>query len=82
MGSSQQFVVISEMQAHAYLVAMNALSLIDPKNAWISMPIAPEAVSQVRECYISISFFDTFNSESKTAEVDIEYPGRQIPPWL
>lgn len=47
MKSSQYFVVLSEMQAHAYLVAMNALSLIDPKNAWISMPIAPEVASQV-----------------------------------
>lgn len=47
MASPQQFVALSEMQAHAYLVAMNALSLIDHKSAWISMPATPEAISQV-----------------------------------
>ena len=48
LSSPLEFVTISEMQSHAYLVAMNALSLIDPKSAWISMPAVPEAVTQVR----------------------------------
>ncbi|KAF8574446.1 hypothetical protein K439DRAFT_1399027 [Ramaria rubella] len=46
MTSPEQFIALSEMQAQAYLVAMNALSLIDPKSAWISMPVTPDAVSQ------------------------------------
>ncbi|GJJ16272.1 hypothetical protein Clacol_010568 [Clathrus columnatus] len=45
MEGSSQFVVVAEMQAEAYLVAINALSLLDPKNAWIALPIPSEILS-------------------------------------
>lgn len=43
MEKSPQFSAIAEMQVQAYLVAMNALSLLDPKNSWITLPNPPEA---------------------------------------
>lgn len=44
---SPQLSAIAEMQTQAYLVAMNALSLLDPKNAWITLRNPPEASSPV-----------------------------------
>jgi len=49
METTAQFVVLGEMQAQAYLVAMNALSLIDPKSAWISLPVTSVIASQTRK---------------------------------
>lgn len=43
VASSAQFTEISELQAESLLVAMNALSLIEPKSAWISLPALPDA---------------------------------------
>jgi len=47
--SSPHFVEIANLQLESYLVALNALSLIDPKSAWISLPIPPGIQSQNRK---------------------------------
>lgn len=42
-GSSSKYPLfeLSAMQARSYLAAINALSLIEKRNAWISVPGAP-----------------------------------------
>lgn len=42
-----QFINLVELQLEAYVVAMNALSLIESKNAWIVMPVTGEAEHEV-----------------------------------
>lgn len=78
MGSPQHFVALSEMQAQAYLVAMNALSLIDPKSAWISMTVTPEIVTQVSSFGFAASCFDIVSAEPKTTEVVQTHSRRQV----
>lgn len=42
-----QFMELAELQLEAYVVAMNALSLVEQKNAWIAMPVTAEAEHEV-----------------------------------
>jgi len=37
-----QFMSLAEQQLEAYAVAMNALSILDQKNAWIVLPLSSE----------------------------------------
>ena len=51
--SPQQFVTLAELQLEAYLVSINALSLVDPKSAWIILPFTAEPGNEVLACFIS-----------------------------
>jgi len=42
------FVPMAELQIEAYLAAVNALSLVDQKVAWIAIPLAAEPDYVVR----------------------------------
>ena len=42
------FVPMAELQIEAYLGAVNALTLVDQKVAWIAIPLAPESDYVVR----------------------------------
>ena len=42
------FSSLAEAQLEAYTVAINALSLVDEKNAWVMLPIPPENLHEVR----------------------------------
>lgn len=41
---STSFVSLAEDQLEALSVAINALHLVDEKNAWILMPVVPDSV--------------------------------------
>lgn len=41
-GNLSQVLVLAEEQLESYVVAMNALSLLDHANAWIVMPITSD----------------------------------------
>ena len=43
----EQFVNLAELQLEAYLVSINALSLIDPQSAWFVLPISAESGNEV-----------------------------------
>lgn len=45
-----QFMKLAELQLEAYVVSINALSLIDQKNAWIVLPVSVETGNEVRAC--------------------------------
>lgn len=45
-----QFLTLAELQLEAYLVCINALSLIDPKSAWFVLPISAEGGNEVGAC--------------------------------
>lgn len=47
MGKSQETLELAELAGEAYVVAINALSMLDPKNAWIILPLAPESDDKV-----------------------------------
>jgi len=47
IGDPSLIVSLGEEQLEAYLVAMNALSLLDQKNAWIVMPVYGETGREV-----------------------------------
>jgi len=47
------FVPMAELQMEAYLGAVNALSLVDQKAAWIAIPLATESDSLV--CPLQLS---------------------------
>ncbi|KAF9468851.1 nucleoporin Nup120/160-domain-containing protein [Collybia nuda] len=40
---------LAEEQLDAYSIAINALSLVDPKNAWIVLPVTPESTHEPRK---------------------------------
>ena len=48
MGDARIFVEFAELQLEAYVVAMNALALVDPKSQWITLPITVETGHEVR----------------------------------
>jgi hypothetical protein len=41
---------LAELQREAYVVAMNALALLDPKSAWIIVPMTTDPVEEVCLC--------------------------------
>lgn len=41
------FFSLAEAQLESYMIAMNALSLLDQKNAWIVMPVSHENSHEV-----------------------------------
>jgi hypothetical protein len=45
-------VTLAEEQLEAYLVAMNALSLLDRKSAWVSMPASLRTGHEVGHCLL------------------------------
>ncbi|KAI0356677.1 hypothetical protein OH77DRAFT_1423630 [Trametes cingulata] len=49
MGDPATFVELAELQLEAYLVAMNSLSLVDPKNQWITLPVMAETGHEPRK---------------------------------
>ncbi|KIJ26033.1 hypothetical protein M422DRAFT_236708 [Sphaerobolus stellatus SS14] len=71
LDSSPHFVEIANLQLESYLVALNALSLIDPKSAWISLPIPPGPTKHNRKRrklskHIPV---DKYRLETRDAEV-------------
>ena len=47
MGDASAFAELAELQLEAYVVAMNALALVDPKSQWITLPIVTETGHEV-----------------------------------
>ena len=47
IGDLADFVSLTELQLEAYVVGMNALALIDQKNAWIVLPVTGETEHEV-----------------------------------
>lgn len=52
----QMFSSLVEEQLEAYSVAVNALSLVDPQNAWILLPITPESVHEVGDYLVCVLY--------------------------
>ncbi len=50
--TSEQFLGLAELQLEAYLVSINALSLVDPKSAWIILPFIADPGNEVSACSI------------------------------
>ena len=50
-----EFISLAEMQLEAYVVSMNALSLVTPKSAWIILPFTPDSNNEVSACLLSFS---------------------------
>jgi nuclear pore complex protein Nup160 len=50
------FVSLAEDQLEAYNIAINSLSLVELKNAWVLLPITSDSAHQVR----SLSFVVVF----------------------
>ncbi|TBU50494.1 nucleoporin Nup120/160-domain-containing protein [Dichomitus squalens] len=49
MGDASAFTELVELQLEAYIVAMNALALVDPKSQWITLPIVTETGNEPRK---------------------------------
>ncbi|KAI0643699.1 nucleoporin Nup120/160-domain-containing protein [Trametes meyenii] len=49
MGDPAAFAELAELQLEAYVVAMNALALVDSKNQWITLPIIGETGHEPRK---------------------------------
>lgn len=49
IGDPSQTLALAEEQLESYIVAMNALSLLDHANAWIVMPIASDDGCEVSD---------------------------------
>lgn len=47
LGDPSNFSPLAELQLEAYVVAMNALSLLDQKTAWIAIPATAETGHEV-----------------------------------
>lgn len=66
-----EFGELATLQARAYLGAVNALSLVNPDNAWVVLPVTVDSAANVRKrrrltTYIPES---EFKNESKTLEI-------------
>lgn len=66
-----EFGELATLQARAYLAAVNALSLVNPDNAWVVLPVTPESTANIRKRRKLTSFIpeSEFNNESKTLEI-------------
>ncbi|TIA99298.1 hypothetical protein E3P96_02943 [Wallemia ichthyophaga] len=66
-----EFGELATLQARAYLSAVNSLSLVNPKNAWVVLPVTPESVSNIRKRRRLTTHIpeSEFNNESKTLEI-------------
>ncbi|KAH9853874.1 nucleoporin Nup120/160-domain-containing protein [Lenzites betulinus] len=49
LGDPAAFVELAELQLEAYVVAMNSLALVDPKNQWFTLPITGETGHEPRK---------------------------------
>ena len=47
VGDSAMFEKLAETVIEAYLISINALALLDPKNAWLTMPVTDDGTRQV-----------------------------------
>jgi len=73
---------MAELQIEAYLAAVNALSLVDQKVAWIAIPLAAEPDYVVRRLCPSRSCqTDVVLAASETKEAIETYPGGTVLPW-
>ena len=57
------FLSLAELQLEAYVVGMNALELIDQRNAWIVMPVTAESEHEV--CTVCPSVSDDIHSDGE-----------------
>ena len=48
MVDASAFAELADLQLEAYVVAMNALALVDSKSQWVTLPIVGEAGREVR----------------------------------
>lgn len=48
------FIALAEDQLEALSVAVNALNLVDEKNAWVLMPIVSDAVSNIHRDHLTM----------------------------
>jgi hypothetical protein len=56
LGEPSNFPNLAGLQLEAYVVAMNALSLLDQKNAWIAVPVVAETGHEVSSCIRLLQF--------------------------
>jgi hypothetical protein len=47
IGDPNGLFIVAEEQLEAYLVAINALSLVDRKSAWVALPVQQETGHEV-----------------------------------
>ncbi|KAH9943007.1 uncharacterized protein BXZ73DRAFT_87453 [Epithele typhae] len=73
------FIEFAELQLEAYVVAMNALALVDPKNQWITLPITGENGHESRKRrklsrHIPEHKYSAGNRDSEVVELrDMQY---------
>ena len=54
--NAELFVNLGELQLEAYIVSINALSLVDSKSSWIVLPFTAELENEVSTCDIVLQF--------------------------
>jgi hypothetical protein len=69
--TSSDFISLSELQLEAYTVAMNALSILDRNDAWITLPVPAKSSSDVsvHELADSILLLNHSNLVNQTSEI-------------
>lgn len=55
VGDPRTFLELAEEQLESYMIAMNAISLLERKNAWIVMPTSADDGHEVRT-FVTDSF--------------------------
>jgi len=68
MGEPALFFSLVEDQLEAYMVAINALSLVDQKNAWIILPVSLDNVHEVCVAMLSLVGFANRKVASEATE--------------
>lgn len=79
--SPEHFLSLGELQLEAYIVSINALSLIDPKSAWIVLPSTPDTANEVGACVINAHIpilIDLLATVQKTSQSDKAHTREQI----
>ena len=75
------FIPMAELQIEAYLAAVNALSLVDQKVAWIAIPLAAESDYVVGHIlWFRVLLDDIVTPASETKEAVKAYPGGTVCP--
>lgn len=76
----EQFLNLAELQLEAYLVSINALSLIDPKSAWFVLPISAETGNEVsaRNATVRLQCSNRCISAPKEAQIGQTYSAGEV----
>ncbi|KAG8902782.1 hypothetical protein FRB99_004117 [Tulasnella sp. 403] len=63
------YIDIATGQAQCYLAAINCLSLVDPKNAWVAMPASSQALTRKRAITSSVIPEEVFTDGGGEVEI-------------